>query len=84
MRKPKLQDIQNSLDTFKKECPELKDCFFYHAETGNAKSVALAEKRDLGTISTKTEFLTYGEMHQFLRGYYFKSINKFEPKTINI
>jgi hypothetical protein len=73
MDKLNKQHVQNALDSFKKENPELQDFTLQWADKRLGKKVALVNK--LGHI--QTDFMTLTEMNQFLRGYYFKSTNKF-------
>jgi hypothetical protein len=74
--KLKLENLQNSLDEAKKLSPELADIFLY--TDGRVRNkVALAKRQERENIYTKTDFLTFGEMQQFLRGYMFKAEKRF-------
>lgn len=77
MRKVSKESVQNTLDNVKKVAPELSDLILQNADARCGKKVALAKKGDMGTISVKTDFLTYPEMNIFLLGYLLKSENMF-------
>lgn len=71
-----INSIENFLNILKKTDPELQNVSINY-DTMHAKKIALARVSESGTIETLTDYLTLKEMNQFLRGYYFKLINKF-------
>lgn len=72
-----IHNIQNFLNILKKTDPELQNISIKYDEI-HAKKIALARVSESGTIQILTDYLTLKEMNQFLRGYYFKLINKFK------
>lgn len=72
----KREHIQNHLDNILSDCPELKKYILNDADARCGKLIALAKVGENGNVSAKTEYLTYPEMNQLLRGYYLKSTNK--------
>lgn len=72
-----IEHIQNFLNNLKKDNQELKNVIIDY-DTINGKKIALARKIESGQIRIMTDYLTLKEMNQFLRGYYFKSIDRFE------
>lgn len=72
-----IEHIQNFLNNLKKDNQELKNVIIDY-ETINGKKIALARKIESGQIRVMTDYLTSRQMNQFLRGYYFKSIDRFE------
>lgn len=72
-----IKDIENFLNILKKADDELQNVSIKYDEI-HAKKIALAKVSESGTIETLTDYLTLKEMNQFLRGYYFKSIDRFE------
>lgn len=71
------QDLQNALDWLKKHNPELEGFMFQDADRRIGKKLALAFKNSEGLLYVKTDFMTYCEMNQFLRGYMFKAEKRF-------
>ena len=70
------QDVQNHLDNLKISNPELKDLILDNADVRCGKRIALAKVGDNGALFVKTDYLTYSEMNQFLRGYSMKADNR--------
>ena len=70
------QDVQIHLDNLKRSNPKLSDLVLHNADARCGKRIALAKVGENGTLDVKTDFLTYTEMNQFLRGYSFKSENR--------
>ena len=77
-----LESVQNHLDHLKASNPELKEFIFVPADGRLGKLIALGLKGEYGSVSVKTDFMSYSEMNQFLRGYSFKSENRLVSKTI--
>jgi len=75
--KNELISLNNFLDYLKKENPELENFIFEPADGRIGKKWALARKNDV-CISIKSDFLTYKEMNQLLRGYQLKAENRFK------
>lgn len=75
--KLELSHLNNFLDTIKLTNPELKDFVLAGSDSRIGEKVALAKTGDYGSISTKTDYLTYSEMNALLRGYMLKSENRF-------
>lgn len=72
-----IKHIKNFLNDLKKDNQELQNIIIDY-DTINGKKIALARKIELGQIRVMTDYLTPRQMNQFLRGYYFKSIDRFE------
>lgn len=72
-----IKDIENFLNYLKKDNQELQNVII-DFDTITGKKIALARKIESGQIRIMTDYLTLKEMNQFLRGYYFKSIDRFE------
>ena len=71
-----LQDLENSLNSLTKECNELNGVELEKSDIRCGKRVALCRKTE-HSLQTLTDFMTYSEMNQFLRGYSFKAENRF-------
>lgn len=73
-----IQNIENLLNYLKERNQELNDIFIDFADQRCGKRIALAKRLQNSTgIRIVTDYLTVQEMNQFLRGYLFKSSNKF-------
>lgn len=74
------EDIDGFLDWLAGKYFELKDFIFEPADGRIDKKLALACKtyKNGGGISTKSDFLTYKEMNQLLRGYQLKAEDRFK------
>jgi hypothetical protein len=69
--------LNSFLNQIKKLCPEVNENYFIKiSEDGRSNKFAIAEQLET-SIKVKTDFLTYSEMNQFLRGYYYKAENVF-------
>jgi len=78
--KLKREHVENALNSFKANNPELKDFTLQNADGRLGKRIALAKIGELGRVSIKTDFMTYSEMNMFLLGYSFKADNRFGGK----
>lgn len=78
MRKLKREDVVGELEYAQKHNPELKTFHVQNADGRLGKLVCLAERGESGTLDTKTDFMSYGEMTQFLRGYCYKGEKRFK------
>jgi hypothetical protein len=80
-----IQALENVLDGCKEDSPELNN-FSIESVGGDKNKFALAEKIIVtlpnGSVqevkSSRTDFMNYKEMNQFLRGYNFKATNRFQ------
>ncbi len=75
--KTKFEDLQNFLNSIKRNNKEFNNIILYKSDIRCGKRVALAIEGAHGTLSIKTDFILYPEMNQFLRGYMFRSENAF-------
>lgn len=73
------QHLENALHHVAAIAPELKAYSLVDADGRLGKKVALAIVSD-GSLSVHTDYLTYSEMNQFLRGYLFKADNRLAQK----
>lgn len=78
MRKLKREDVIGELEYAQKHNPELKPFHLQNADGRLGKLVYLAERRESGSLETKTDFMTYEVMIGFLRGYCYKGEQRFK------
>lgn len=75
-----LQNLKNQLEHNVKTSPELKGVIICTSDARIGKKVALGRKGELGSLNVLTDYVSYSEMQQFLRGYLFKATNRFNNK----
>tara|TARA_R110000868_G_C10972986_1_gene771162 strand:+ start:48287 stop:48805 length:519 start_codon:yes stop_codon:yes gene_type:complete len=80
MKKLTIEHIKNQLESLGSLNPKLKDIIIHRGEA--SPKIALAVRESKGTIKTITDFLTLGEMQQFLRGYMFKNEGRLNHKPV--
>jgi hypothetical protein len=71
----KLQTVINFLDNLKGYNPELEHYFIRKSDDRAGRRCELAKREEQGSLTVKTELLTYNEMYMFLQGYMFKKNN---------
>lgn len=71
-----IENLKNQLEHNVKASPELKGITIHTSDARLGKKVALGRIGERGSLNILTDFITYSEMQQFLRGYLFKATNR--------
>jgi len=71
-----IENLKNQLEHNIKTSPELKGITIQTSDARIGKKVALGRLGESGSLNILTDFITYQEMQQFLRGYLFKATNR--------